>query len=77
MRDALGLICYLRVGPGFWGEIWLGGGKGGKIGESLKKLEEAEILFSPRVCDQVAALTEGLSTDYALVWLFTLMQIFS
>ena len=34
-------------------------------------------LVPPCVCDQVAALTEGLSTDYALVWLFTLMQIFS
>ena len=71
MRCFLVLSSYLRVGPGFWGEFWLGGGKGGKIGESLKKLEEAEILFSPRVCDQVAALTEGLSTDYALVRLFT------
>ena len=28
------------------------------------------IFFPPRVCDQVAALAEGLSTDYALVRLF-------
>ena len=27
MRTFLSLICYLRVGPGFWGEIWLGGKK--------------------------------------------------
>ena len=57
---------------GYWilGGIWLGG-RGRKIGENLKKLEESEILVLPRVCDQVAALTEGLSTDYALVRLFT------
>ena len=61
----------LTCGSWVLGGFWLGGGKGGKIGESLKKLEETEILFSPRVCDQVAALTEGLSTDYALVRLFT------
>ena len=29
------------------------------------------IFLPPRVCDQIAALTEGLSTDYALVWLFS------
>ena len=70
MRCFLVLSSYLRVGPGFWGEFGQGG-RGRKIGENLKKLEESEILVLPRVCDQVAALTEGLSTDYALVRLFT------
>ena len=68
-RSFLRLICYLRVGPGFWGEGGQGRGGGGEEikGEEKKFLG---IFFPPRVCDQVAALAEGLSTDYALVRLF-------
>ena len=61
----------LTCGSWVLGGILVRGRKRRKERESLKKLEETEILFSPRVCDQVAALTEGLSTDYALVRLFT------
>ena len=65
------LELLLTCGSWVLGGKLVRGEKGGKIGESLKKLQDTEILVSPRVCDQVAALTEGLSTDYALVWLFT------
>ena len=74
MRCFLVLSSYLRVGPGFWGEGGQGRGEGDRE-EKKEKVMEGQDMFlrihvPPCVCDQIAALTERLSTDYALVRLF-------
>ena len=56
----------LTCGSWVLGGRWLGGDEKEK---ERKKGEKFSL--PPRVCDQVAALAEGLATDDALVWLFS------